>query len=106
PSAREIVAYQETSRFEGFEQRAAAFEAAYVEFLVAAHGGEPGRLLDLATAAATRASGMGVFRDTPDGRVSEASRILAVLGAHGEHAPSAVLATIAQNYQVRRLRLL
>jgi hypothetical protein len=107
PSAREVVAYQETVRFEGFEQRAAAFEAAYVEFLVAAHGGEPaGRLLDIATAAATRASGMGLYRDTPDGRVSEASRILAVLGAHGEQAPSDVLATIAQNYQVRRLRLL
>jgi hypothetical protein len=107
PSAREVVAYQETARFEGFEQRAAAFEAAYVAFLVAAHGGEPaGRLLDIATAAATRASGMGLYRDTPDGRVSEASRILAVLGAHGEQAPSDVLATIAQNYQVRRLRLL
>lgn len=107
PSAREIVSYQETTRFEGFEQRAAAFEAAYIEFLVAAHGGEPaGRLLDLATTAATRASGMGLYRDTPDGRISEASRILTVLGAHGEQASSAVLATIAQNYQVRRLRLL
>jgi hypothetical protein len=107
PSAREIVAYQETARFEGFEQRAAVFETAYVAFLVAAHSGErAGQLLDLATAAATRASGMGLYRDTQDGRVSEASRILAVLRAHGEQAPSAVLATIAQNYQVRRLRLL
>jgi hypothetical protein len=49
---------------------------------------------------------MGLYRDTPDGRISEASRILTVLGAHGEQASSAVLATIAQNYQVRRLRLL
>lgn len=107
PNAREIVAYQETNRFEGFEQRAAAFETAYVEFLVAAHGGEPAaRLRDLATAAATRASGMGLYRDTPDGRVSEASRILAVLGPHGEQAPGEVLAAIAQNYQARRLRLL
>jgi hypothetical protein len=107
PSAREIVAYEETARFAGFEQRAAAFEAAYIDFLVAAHGSEPsGRLLDLAIAAATRASGMGLYRDTPDGRLAEASRILAVVGAHGEQAPSNVLATIAQNYQVRRLRLL
>ena len=104
--AREIVSSQETARFKGFEQRAAAFETAYVEFLVAAHGSEPaGRMQELATAAATRASEMGVYRDTPDGRVREASRILTVLGAHGEQAPW-VLATIDQNYQLRRLRLL
>jgi hypothetical protein len=107
PSAREIVSYQETARFEAFEQRAAAFETAYVDFLVAAHGGAPpARLRESATTAATRASGMGLYRDTPDGRVREASRILDVLGAHGEQAPSDALTTIAQNYQVRRLRLL
>jgi hypothetical protein len=107
PSEREIVAYQETARFAAFEQRAAAFETSYVDFLVAAHGDEaPGRLLEVATAAATRASGMGLYHDTPGGRLSEASRILAVLEAHGQQAPSDALATIAHNYQVRRLRLL
>jgi hypothetical protein len=107
PSARQIVSYQETARFAAFEQRAAAFEDAYVKFLVAAHGGEsPGRLVELATAAATAASTMGLYRDTPDGRVREASRILDVVGAHGEQAANAVLATIEHNYQVRRLRLL
>jgi hypothetical protein len=107
PSEREIVAYQETARFEAFEQRAAAFETSYVDFLVAAHGGEaPPRLLAVATAAATRASDMGLYHDTPDGRLSEASRILAVLRAHGQQAPSDALATIAHNDQFRRLRLL
>lgn len=105
--AREIVSSQETARFKGFEQRAAAFEAAYVDFLVAAHGSEPaGRMQELAIAAATRASEMGLYRDIPGGRVPEASRILAVLGAGGEQAQKAVQATIDQNYQLRRLRLL
>src|SRR5439155_3933744 len=36
PNEREIVAYEEARRFEAFEQRAHAFEAAYVEFLVGA----------------------------------------------------------------------
>lgn len=107
PSEREIVAYQETERFKAFEQHAAAFEAAYVDFLVAAHGDAASpRLLEVATAAATRASSMGLYRDTPDGRVSEASRILTAVRAHGQQASSDVLATIARNYEVRRLRLL
>lgn len=107
PNAREILAYQEAQRFEAFEQRAEAFEAAYVEFLTAAHTGTaPAPLRELATAAAIRASGMGLYRDTPAGRVSEASRILGVLRERGQQVSGETLAVIAQNYQARRLRLL
>lgn len=107
PKAREIVSYQETARFAAFEQRAVAFETAYADFVVAKHGSEPrGRLLELATAAATRASEMGLYRGSGDSRVREASRILADLGTRGEQAPKAVQEAIEQNYQLRRLRLL
>ena len=101
------MSYQEAARFEDFEHRAAAFEAAYIDFLVAAHGGGSAvQLREIAIAAATHASGMGLYRDAPDGRVSEAAHILAVLGARGEQAPGDVLATIAHDHQARRLRLL
>jgi len=101
------VAYQETQRFAAFEQRAAAFEAAYVDFLVAARtGAAPAKLAELAASAAISASGMSLYRDTQAGRVTEASHILATAREMGQQASSDVLATIAQNYQARRLRLL
>jgi hypothetical protein len=107
PQARDIVAYEETRRFEALEQRAQAFEIAYVDFLVAARtGAAPGRLLELATAAALRASGMGLYRGTGTARVTEASRILAVADAAGQRPSQAVNTSIALNYGVRRLRIL
>ena len=107
PSERAIVSYEESRRFEAFEQRAAAFEAAYIEFLVAARGDvAPAKLLELAVAAATRSAGMTLYRDTQGGRVTEASRILAVAGEKGQHASDRVLADIDLNYRVRRLRFL
>lgn len=107
PSERDIVAYQETERFAAFERRARDFESAYVDFLVAARTGLAApRLLERATLAATRASGMSLYRATPSGAIPEASSILATARAHGGDAPSDVHATIARNYRVRRLRLL
>jgi hypothetical protein len=107
PQARDIVAYEETRRFESFEHRAQAFETAYVEFLVAARtAAAPARLLELATVAALRASGMGLYRGTGSARVTEASRILAVADAAGQRASQAVTDNIALNYRIRRLRIL
>jgi hypothetical protein len=107
PNEREIVAYEEARRFEAFEQRAYAFESAYIDFLVGARThAAPGRLLTLAIAAATRAAGMTLYRDTPKGRITEASRILAVASDSGQRASDEVLADIALNYRVRRLRFL
>jgi hypothetical protein len=107
PNERDIVAYQETQRFQAFEQRAYAFETAYVDFLIAAKtGAAPAKLLEVATSAATRASGMGLYRDSPAGRITEASNILAITQSHGKQASSAVLADIELNYRARRLRFL
>jgi hypothetical protein len=107
PSERAIVAYEESRRFEAFEQRAAAFESAYVDFLVAARAdAAPAKLLDLAVAAATRAAGMALYRDTQGGRVTEASQILDVARAKGQNASDQVLADIDSNYRIRRLRFL
>ncbi len=109
PHARDIVSYEETKRFQRYEQRADAFEKAYVDFLVAAHtGGAPEKLPEIAAQAATCASGMGLYRDTASGRVTEASHILAIARdtSHGEQASSTVRESIAQNYGVRRLRFL
>lgn len=107
PRAREIVSYQEASRFKAFEQRAYAFESAYVDFLVAARtGAAPAKLQEAAIRAATRASGMSLYRDTRAGRITEASVILAIARDHGQDTSSDVLAGIALNYGVRRLRFL
>jgi hypothetical protein len=107
PNERAIVAYEESRRFEAFEQRAAAFEAAYVDFLVAARtDAAPAKLLELAVAAATRAAGMTLYRDTQGGRVTEASQILDVASAKGQHATDQVRADIDSNYRIRRLRFL
>jgi hypothetical protein len=107
PNEREIVAYEEARRFEAFEQRAAAFETAYVDFLVGVRTHiAPGKLLTLAVAAATRAAGMTLYRDTPTGRITEAARILAAVGSSGQHASDETLAHIALNYRIRRLRFL
>jgi hypothetical protein len=107
PHGRDIVAYQETKRFEAFEQRAYAFEVAYLDFLVAARtGAAPDKLSERAAAAATRAAGMGLYRDTQAGRVTEASHILAIAQSRGEQVSNEALATIALNYRVRRLRIL
>jgi hypothetical protein len=104
---RDIVSYEEARRFEAFEQRTYAFEAAYVGFFVAARtGATPARRLELAAAAATQASGMSLYRDTPAGRVTEASSILAIAYAGGLPPPGEVLASIALNYRIRRLRFL
>jgi hypothetical protein len=107
PHARAIVSDEEAQRFEAFEQRAAAFEAAYIEFAVAARTGvAAAKLLEIAARAATRASGMGLYRDTEAGRVTEASRILAIAGQDGQRASLEVIASIERNYRVRRLRFL
>jgi len=109
PHARDIVSYEETRRFEMFEQRADAFEKAYSDFLAAARTGvDPAKLMEIATQAATRASDMGLYRDTEAGRVTEASRILAIAAnrGHGGQASSEVPASIALNYGIRRLRFL
>ncbi|HEY6179459.1 MAG TPA: hypothetical protein VIX73_33620 [Kofleriaceae bacterium] len=107
PSERDVVAYQETERFAGFERRARAFEQAYVAFLVAAHSGAAApKLVELATLAATCASHMGLYRATPSGLATEASSILAIAHAHGGDVDPTAVATIDLNYQVRRLRLL
>ena len=104
PHERDLVAYQEARRFAAFEQRASSFETAYVEWLVAAGtGAPPAKLRDLAVAAAIRASGLCLHRDTEAGRVREATRILATVTGV---APSDVLAAIERNYQMRRLRVL
>ncbi|HZJ64104.1 MAG TPA: hypothetical protein VFD36_11350 [Kofleriaceae bacterium] len=101
PNERAIVAYEESRRFEGFEQRAAAFEAAYIDFLVAAATARSSSF-----AGATRAAGMSLYRDTQGARVTEASRILGVAREHGQNASEQVLADIDLNYRVRRLRFL
>ena len=107
PSERDIVAYQETQRFAGFERRAQAFEKAYVDFLVAAHNGvAAAKLVVLAKLAATAASEMGLYRATPSGLITEAANILAIAHSHGADADGGTLATIDRNYQVRQLRLL
>jgi hypothetical protein len=107
PNERDIVAYQEAKRFAAFEQRAVAFETAYIDFLVAVRtGADPTKLAELASRAATSASGMGLYRDTQTGRIDEASHILATAHERGQQASSDVRATIAHNYQVRRLRFL
>jgi hypothetical protein len=107
PSEREIVAYEESRRFEAFEQRAYAFETAYIDFLIATRARvAPGKLLGVAVKAATRASGMGLYRDTEAGRVTESSRILGIVQDTGQRPSDDVLASIALNYRVRRLRLL
>src|SRR5262249_23672776 len=107
PNEREIVSYEEARRFEAFEQRAHAFEEAYVELMVAAHTNvAPEELLELAVKAATCASGMSLYRDTDAGRVTEASRILAVATSRGQQVSEKVRGDIAQNYLVRRLRFL
>jgi hypothetical protein len=109
PQARDIVSYEETQRFAMFEQRANAFESAYLGFLAAARtGGDPATLTELAARAATRASEMGLYRDTDAGRVTEASHILVIARDHGRgaHVSSEVLASVALNYGVRRLRFL
>jgi len=107
PRERDLVAYEEARRFEAFEQRAATFEAAYVDFLVAVRTtAAPARLVEVAAAAAVHAAGMGLYRDAEGGRVSEASHILASLHDHGQQPSSELLATIERNYRVRRLRFL
>jgi hypothetical protein len=49
---------------------------------------------------------MTLYRDTPAGRITEASRILAVARGSGQRVSDEVLADIALNYRVRRLRFL
>jgi hypothetical protein len=104
PHERDLLAYQEARRFAAFEQRATAFETAYVEWLVAAGtGASPAKLRDLAIAAAIQASGLCLHRDTEAGRVREAVRILATVTGG---PPSDTLAAVERNYQMRRLRVL
>jgi hypothetical protein len=101
--SQDLLAFEETSRFRAFEARAARFEAAYVDFLVALRGkAEKPLLVTRASAAALGAAQMGLYRDGKP----EAGRIVEDLRASGGDLTPDAGKEIATQHEWRRLRFL
>jgi hypothetical protein len=109
PRARDVLDYQEAQRFKLYEARDAAFEHAYVTYLVASRGGalpKGATLPQLAADAAQGAADLGLYRATPQGRVTEAQSIFDALAKTGAKASADVTESVATSYDARRLRFL
>lgn len=105
--SQDLLAFEETARFRAFEERAARFEAAYVDFQVAVKTKAATALLaEKAAAAALGAAQMGLHREDNNGRAPEAARIVEDLRAAGADLSPEAGAAIVEASDARRLRFL
>jgi hypothetical protein len=107
PDAQDVLAFEETQRFADFERRIAAFEAAYVKLGIAMRGSPGADLGKLANDAIVAAADLELYRGVGAARAALATTLMKqVQSAGGVDLAPSLAQTVADDYQVRRMRFL
>lgn len=109
PNAQEVLAFEETQRFQRYEEQTRRFADAYVEFLRGTRPGKPAAadLALRAERAITAAADLAFYRDRGGVRVLEAAALVEDYRvAAGVDVPHELQQRVKDAYEQRRIRFL